>query len=374
MFYLPMLNVKNHEVIYHCIGGVKRMILLPPSGASEHPSGEKRLRSIVAKPLLPGYPGTILPMQVLFYIFIYICTYIHIYSMYNNVTKKALKKYKASTRKKIYVAGTPHNKISRSISRKTKPFRIFTPEYTPSPIKLGHQGSHERYVNINKHDKVICYLNNFLATPDIYDIFKNKSSNSSFEFNTDFLHEVDEVRDEKDRKRGFWYVRAYQKVIKAYLEEDNELCNGILPRYFKQSLQQSPILMVIMRDKKKILGFSTIDIFYDEHDAPMYLKINLLCASTQLKGGGQVLINAIQQLANIFNINKIKLDSIQTVATIKFYLKNGFKILDEQQKQYVTKLKFNEKSKSKNNKKFRTLVNNSQINASTDINMEKILD
>jgi hypothetical protein len=45
MSYLPMLNVKNHEVIYHCIGGVKRMILISPSGAPEHPSGEKRLTS-----------------------------------------------------------------------------------------------------------------------------------------------------------------------------------------------------------------------------------------------------------------------------------------------------------------------------------------
>ena len=188
------------------------------------------------------------------------------------------------------------------------PHNIFTPEFEPSPLTKGFKGEHKRYINLLKDDSLECFiLNKGGHRRDI-----QRSNIKIVYANT-----------------GLYFEEA-NKVLKYVQLKKNKICKGINDNYTSYSFSNNSIFLTLSREEKegdkKYLGFATLKIDDTQRrDKGRILKIDVICASLELAGGGQALLNGVIALAKLFEANYISLESVKIAPTIKFYLKNGFR-------------------------------------------------
>lgn len=224
----------------------------------------------------------------------------------NNRTRKA---NRISWKKKTSISYKPARTRGHYKNVKLEnPHSVFTPDFEPSPLVKGFKGEHKRYIDLLKHDSLECFiLNKGGHRRDI------QISNINIVYANSSL-----------------YFEEANKVLNFVLFKKNKICKGINDDYTAFSFSNNSIFLTLSREEKKgdkkYLGFATIKIDDTQRrNKGRILKIDVICASLELAGGGQALLNGVINLAKIFDANYISLESVKVSPTVKFYLKNGFK-------------------------------------------------
>ena len=121
------------------------------------------------------------------------------------------------------------------------------------------------------------------------------------------------------------YEKQSNKVKEFTKRCENGLCENIPSLYVEKSMNRSQLLLCLVRRETgkrgaRILGFSTLAM-----KPSGILNIDLICASTEMKGGGTNLMKGVKEIGRMIKCRSIILESVNEQNTINFYLKESFK-------------------------------------------------
>lgn len=121
--------------------------------------------------------------------------------------------------------------------------------------------------------------------------------------------------------------RSYQEVARyvyQIVKNSNFLCKGLHEEYVKHSMKSMDAIVIIGQKGMKIYpngnvyGFALIQ--FDEQDNSIY--VDVICSHVGIKGAGDALIRAIENISRTIFMTNIKLKSVANA--ISFYEKYGF--------------------------------------------------
>jgi hypothetical protein len=227
------------------------------------------------------------------------------------------------------VGGTINTRSKKRAVRTANPNAIFLPGYSPSKPKKGEKGN-ARFIS-SKTDTLECYVNPIFSdnyetwTPEKTDVFRPTLD-------------------------GFAQVRA--DLAQYYSRQENAICGGVDLEYVTNSIRYTELLLVAVRSDdfgRRMFGFATLTFNEGKklrlRKEPDHLKVDVICSSTELLGGGSFLLKAIKDIARSLDAPQIKLESVKSTPTIKFYLKNGFTFSDPNDKDCNVSVDFDDEER-----------------------------
>ena len=120
------------------------------------------------------------------------------------------------------------------------------------------------------------------------------------------------------------YTNITDELANYYLVAANSICGGVNIEYVNESIANTQLLLIAVRTDSKgnrqLFGFATV-LYSQLYN---FVKIDVICSSTELLGGGTLILNGVKEIATSLGATRIKLESVKNNATVKFYLKNGF--------------------------------------------------
>jgi predicted GNAT family N-acyltransferase len=167
---------------------------------------------------------------------------------------------------------------------------------------------------------------------------KKINTKTSIYFRSTESNELDNIKTLLDEKFDTYLdnevVNSYNsfKNVTDYIyrivKETEFLCKGLNPDYISDSFDNVDALVVISSLKDilpngNIFGFALIN--FDERFNSIY--IDVICSHIGIKGVGDILINAIQDISRSLVMTEINLKSVKSA--IPFYKKYGFLKDDE---------------------------------------------
>lgn len=206
--------------------------------------------------------------------------------------------------------GTILTRTGKVRAKAENPKYLFLPGYEPSKPKRGDKNN--KAAVIDEIDSIECYVN---------PAFK-------VDYKTLACENVKLFRPNRDE-----FIHTQDNLIEFYARPENLLCYGVDDKYVIGSIRNCELLVLAVRNDgfgKKIFGFASIFFHVIQDSSPGTLKIDVICGSGRIAGAGTLLLDGIKNITSSIGATRIKLESVKTNATIRFYMKHGFTFDDQE--------------------------------------------
>lgn len=206
--------------------------------------------------------------------------------------------------------GTILTRTGKVRAKAENPKSLFLPGYEPSKPTLGEKNN--KGVVINETDSIECYVN---------PAFK-------VDYRTLACKNLKVFRPNRDE-----FINIQDNLIDFYARPENKICYGIDYDYVIGSIRSCELLVLAVRNDKlgrKLFGFASLFFHVIQDSSPGTLKIDVICGSGRILGTGTLLLDGVKEITSSLGATRIKLESVKTNSTIKFYLKNGFTFDDQE--------------------------------------------
>ena len=185
-----------------------------------------------------------------------------------------------------------------------------------------------------------------------YNIKDTKTKTSIF-FNPNSNLEDIQILLEDENNNNYSYKNITNYIYRI-ITKSEFLCKGLNPDYILNAFDSVDAVVTINSSLQEILpngnifGFALLN--FDEINNSIY--IDVICSHVGIKGAGDILINAVEEIGRRLFMTDIHLTSVKTA--ISFYKKYGYKQTNKSCQDMclmVKPIKQQKKSKSKSKSK-----------------------
>lgn len=117
------------------------------------------------------------------------------------------------------------------------------------------------------------------------------------------------------------YTKICTNLVNVLNDPASNWCEGVNLEYVKDTLMEDHIMLVVVKHKQVLLGFSAINVYSDR------MNLEIICTNNNYKGVGTHLNTLIHDLAVDLDVDSIGLEAV--TSAVGFYLKVGYECVDD---------------------------------------------